>query len=108
MKYLHERMIKHKLIILVIVLQILFFIVCMTVILKQLIFHSGCKENEYRTEYYKSVRICAGESLWEISNRYYSEEYQSLHLYIQKIMKLNNLFDENICSGDYLIIPYYD
>lgn len=108
MKYPGKAIMKRKLMLLVIVLQILFFLVCMTVILKQLLFHNSCRGKERRTEYYRSVRICSGESLWEISNRYYSEEYKSMHLYMQKIMKLNNLLDEDIYSGEYLIIPYYD
>ena len=31
-----------------------------------------------RKEYYTSVQVNAGESLWEISRRYYSVEYKSM------------------------------
>ena len=60
-----------------------------------------------RKEYYTSVQVNAGESLWEISRRYYSVEYKSMGSYMKKIMNLNHMSSSNINEGAYLIIPYY-
>ncbi len=62
---------------------------------------------EQKIECFTSIRVYPGESLWEISRRYYSKEYQSMNQYIRKIMKLNHMTDEKIYAGAYLIIPYY-
>lgn len=59
------------------------------------------------TELYESVQVQSGESLWEISSRYYSDEYKSMKRYIAKIKRLNHLSGEKISAGTYLIIPYY-
>ena len=92
----------------VMILQILFFIMCTTAILGQASVHARDCVKEQKTERYRSIRICPGETLWEISRQYYSQEYKSVHLYMKRIMKLNNMSDEGINSGAYLLIPYYD
>ena len=58
-------------------------------------------------ECYKSIQVKSGESLWEISSRYYSSEYKSMRQYIARIKCLNHMLDEEIPAGGYLIIPYY-
>ena len=60
-----------------------------------------------RVECFKSVQVHAGESLWEISKRHYSSEYESMGKYIGRIKYLNHLLNEDIIAGTYLIIPYY-
>lgn len=91
----------------VMMLQILFFIICIAGIFYQRSVRAGSMR-EQKLERYRSIRICSGETLWEISRRYYSDEYKDVHLYMKKIMQLNNMSDEDINSGAYLLIPYYD
>lgn len=69
------------------------------------IYHN-CRVGE-RMECYKSIQVESGESLWEISSRYYSSEYKSMKRYIARIKCLNHMLDEEIPAGGYLIIPYY-
>lgn len=68
---------------------------------------SDSRQAGERVECFKSIRVHAGESLWEISKRNYSYEYKSIEKYIGKIKYLNHLLDEDIVAGTYLIIPYY-
>lgn len=58
-------------------------------------------------ECYVSIQVQSGESLWEISSRYYSSEYKSMKRYITRIKYLNHMLDEDIPAGAYLIVPYY-
>lgn len=108
MKYIKIRTIKYKAVHAVLMIQVLFFIFCMTAIFCQMAAHTAGRINEKKTERFASVKICSGESLWEISSRFYSDEYKNMHLYVKRIMKLNHMSDEDVCSGAYLIIPYYD
>lgn len=89
------------------VLQISFFIFCALCILHHLSVPAG-KRTEDRLECYASIRVRSGESLWEISRRYYSSEYKNMDRYIRRIKYLNHLSDENISSDTCLIIPYYE
>lgn len=66
------------------------------------------KAGEKKSERFASVKVCSGETLWEISKRYYTDEYKNMNSYVKKIMQLNNMTDEEINSGAYVIIPYYD
>ncbi len=108
MKNALMRNIKNKIVAIFIFLQILFFLFCIITISFKRMPHTANSRRESKTERYTSVRVCSGESLWEISGRFYSEEYENMRSYVHKIMKLNNLSDEDIYSGTYLIIPYYD
>lgn len=99
---------KNAVVSIIMILQILFFIICIVGIYCQMPVHTDRGIKEQKTERYKSIQICPGESLWGISRRYYSDEYKNVELYMRKIMKLNHMSDETINSGAYLLIPYYD
>lgn len=58
-------------------------------------------------KYYTSIQIQKGETLWEIANRYVTEEYDSVSDYIAEICSINHISDSDIHSGQYLTIPYY-
>lgn len=100
-------LLRQKAVVAVLCLQILFFAICSTVILRKLSTQTACCVDE-KSERYRSVRIYSGESLWEISSRYYSDDYHSMELYIERIMRLNHLTDGTIMAGEYLLIPYYE
>lgn len=92
----------------IMILQILFFIVCLTAITNQISRYTQSQGKEKKAERFASVKVCSGETLWEISKRYYTDEYENIHSYVKKIIQLNNMTDEEINSGAYVIIPYYD
>ncbi len=59
----------------------------------------------YKT--FQSVEIKAGDTLWSIAAKYYTEEYKSIQNYIEVIKESNSLKSDTIHSGCYLIVPYY-
>jgi len=99
---------KNAVLAVVMTLQILFFIVCIALIFSQMPVHLNGSVKEQKTERYRSIRIYSGETLWDISRKYYTDEYKNVHSYMKRIMKLNNMSDEDINAGAYLLIPYYD
>lgn len=60
-----------------------------------------------KVECFTSVQVKEGESLWEISERYYSKDYKSMSRYIQRIKALNHMANSRVDAGACLIIPYY-
>lgn len=65
-------------------------------------------QNTVRYKTFKSVEIKAGDSLWSIATKFYTEEYKSIQNYIEVIKESNSLRSDTIHSGCYLIIPYYE
>lgn len=59
-------------------------------------------------KYYKSIEIQEGDSLWSIAEDHMSEEYSSIHEYIDEVVEINNLNSTQIHEGQYLIVGYYD
>lgn len=108
MKNINRGNLKSNSIIIIMILQILFFIVCLTAISSQISRYAQSWGKEKKSERFASVKVCSGETLWEISKRYYTDEYKNMNSYVKKIMQLNNMTDEEINSGAYVIIPYYD
>lgn len=64
-------------------------------------------ENTARYKYYTSIEIKDGGTLWEIANKYMTEEYESAEEYIQEVKKINHLHSDTIYEGAYLCVPYY-
>lgn len=58
-------------------------------------------------KYYTSIGIEQGDTLWDIAKEYITPEYADLQEYIDEIKELNNLGDDEIHSGQYLMIPYF-
>lgn len=59
-------------------------------------------------KYYTSIEIEQGDSLWTIACAHMGEEYSSVQEYIDEVKELNGLKTDDIHSGQYLTIPYYD
>ena len=59
-------------------------------------------------KYYKSIEITDGDTLWSIAKENMSEEYDSVYAYIEEVMEMNNLESDQIHSGQYLTVAYYD
>lgn len=68
---------------------------------------AGDVTSKRSVECYSSVYVQAGDSLWSISNRYYSGEYRSLKRYMKRIMKLNHMETTTVYADTYLVVPYY-
>lgn len=58
-------------------------------------------------KYYTSILIQDGDSLWNLAEKNWDEHFLSKRAYIDEIKKTNNLSDDTLISGQYLIIPYY-
>ncbi len=58
-------------------------------------------------KYYTSVRIEAGDTLWDMVDDYIEDLNISKREYIDEICRLNGIVEDEIHAGDYIVIPYY-
>lgn len=59
-------------------------------------------------KYYTNIMIEYGDTLWNIADNYIDDEfYQSKQAYVNEVMSINHLQDENVKSGQYIVVPYY-
>lgn len=58
-------------------------------------------------KYYTSIRVNSGDTLWEIAEKYRTEEYKDIPIYIEEVKEINHLTSSQITDGMYLCIPYY-
>ena len=56
---------------------------------------------------YISIEINSGDTLESIAKAYYGPGYSSLKNYIKDIKDVNNMVDDSIYAGGYIIIPQY-
>lgn len=66
---------------------------------------NSSKETCYK--YYTSILIQDGDSLWSLAEKNWDEHFPSKQAYIEEIKRTNNLSDDILISGQYIIIPYY-
>ncbi len=57
---------------------------------------------------YKVVEIRQGDTLWSIAQENMSPGYSDIYEYIAEIKTCNQLQCNNIRSGNYLMLPYYE
>ena len=76
------------------------------------ILHSGStvvEANHQLSEMkYKVVQIEEGDSLWSIAEDNMDPGFSDIHDYIYEVKRCNQLDSDNIISGNYLMIPYYE
>ena len=59
-------------------------------------------------KYFTSIQVEAGDTLWSIAEEYADEDhYASNKEYINEVKMMNKLKNDDIVSGQYLVIPYY-
>ena len=58
-------------------------------------------------KYYKSIRIEAGDTLWSIADEYIADLNINKQDYIREICELNGIYEDEIRTGDYVVITYY-
>lgn len=63
--------------------------------------------NKSRIKLVKTIEIQEGDTLWNIASQYKSDEYSDIRVYINEIKKSNNIYSDEIYSGNYIIVPYY-
>ena len=58
-------------------------------------------------KYYTSVRIEAGDTLWTIADEYIEDLNIDKQEYINEICTINNICEDEIHAGDYVVVAYY-
>lgn len=59
-------------------------------------------------KYYKSVMISDGDTLWGFAEKYADpEHYSSYQGYIDEVLCMNGMVNEQITIGQHLLLPYY-
>ncbi|MBQ8597000.1 MAG: LysM peptidoglycan-binding domain-containing protein [Lachnospiraceae bacterium] len=65
-------------------------------------------DEEILYKYYKSITVQDGDTLWDYAEQYgSSEHYADNQAYIDEVIKMNALTDDEITSGQHIILPYY-
>lgn len=54
-----------------------------------------------------SVQIKEGDTLWQLAEQYYTEEFSSVTNYISEIKRMNGLSSDTLYTDSYLLIPQY-
>lgn len=60
------------------------------------------------SKYYKSICVEKGDTLYSIAKENISSEYKNIDQYINEVKHMNHLTSDNIHTGCYIIIPYYE
>lgn len=84
---------------------------CITLILlSSLLFvFSFAKELDNKLDKtYLTLRIERNDTLWSIAQRNMNKEYYKITDYINEIKLINNISNDTILTGDYIIIPVID
>lgn len=63
------------------------------------------KEPVYK--YYTSIVVEYGDTMWSIADAYTEGSEQSIQAYIDEVISINHLDDENIHAGQSIVVPYY-
>lgn len=73
-------------------------------------FFSNAQEetDSHYYKYFTSILIYPKDTLWSITETYADEEhYPDRQKYIDEVIHINGLQEEEIQAGEYLIVPYY-
>lgn len=58
-------------------------------------------------KYYTSIYLEEGDTLWNLADVYNTNSNMSKSQYIDEVCQINNISQDNIHSGRYIIVPYY-
>ena len=58
-------------------------------------------------KYYTSIRVESGDTLWTIADEYVEGFNISKSDYIAEVCQLNQISENEIHAGDYIVVPYY-
>ncbi len=65
------------------------------------------ESNDTHKKYYTTIEVQKGDTLWDISKRYMTEEYSDIQDYMQEVQNINHIDGNHITAGCYLTVPYY-
>ena len=68
---------------------------------------SSEKDISSYNKYYVSIRVESGDTLWTIADEYVEGFNLSKSDYIKEVCQINSISEDNIHSGDYIVVPYY-
>ncbi len=58
-------------------------------------------------KYYATVRVESGDTLWDMADEYIEGFNISKTEYIAEVCQLNGICEDDICAGEYVVMPYY-
>ena len=93
-------------------LTVMFLIVsavCVILLVNKNQIHSvKAGSSEQLNKYYKTITIQPGDTLWSIAKEYKSADYKNTKEYVEELMSMNNLHNDNITAGQKLLITYFE
>lgn len=60
-----------------------------------------------QNKYYTSIQIQPGDTLWNIAKEYTLGTDITVEEYIDEVCRINEINQDQICSGDYIVVSYY-
>ena len=104
-KRLRQRQVQKNLALLVVAV---FLVVAFSILCGSIFANAESQDTARKFKYYTSIEIKYGESLWSIAEEYIDRDYyDSIKTYIDEVMRINHLPDENIRAGQHIIVPYF-
>ena len=88
---------------------VLITMICLTMFSGGILAYAKERESTHTTyyKYYTTIRVESGDTLWDIADRYLSEQTGSHQDYIREVMKMNGMKSTEIRTGDSLTVFYY-
>jgi len=68
---------------------------------------SSDKDISSYNKYYVSIRVESGDTLWTIADEYIDGFNLSKNDYIAEVSQINQISEDEIHAGDYIVVPYY-
>ena len=68
---------------------------------------SSDKDISSYNKYYVSIQVESGDTLWTIADEYIDGFNLSKNDYIAEVCQINQISEDEIHAGDYIVVPYY-
>lgn len=68
--------------------------------------HGTRVEEKDTFQFYKSITVESGDTLWGLAEEYMTDDCDSIEEYIAKLRTVNHLYNDTIKAGDHIIIVY--
>ena len=67
--------------------------------------HANANQLKSNAKGFVSYRINSGDTVWDIAKKYMSDDYSSIPELVKAIEQINNIRNDKIYAGNYIIIP---